>query len=87
MHRLICYHKYVDRISLAPQINPYYYLLIDQHLSNAISDFFFWFFAYYYYYYKLIQSPNGERIAISPKTQWGSESTVEKVIIDKKLKS
>ena len=29
----------------------------------------------YYYYYKLTQSPNGEQITISRKTQWGSEST------------
>ena len=33
---------------------------------------------YYYYYYKLSQSPNREQTAIGPKTQWGSESTVEK---------
>ena len=39
---------------------------------------------YYHYYYKLTQIPNGELITISPKTQWGSESTGEKEIIDKK---
>ena len=31
-----------------------------------------------YHYHKLTQSPNGEQIAISPKTQWESESTGEK---------
>ena len=35
------------------------------------------------FHYKLTQSPNGEQIAISPKTQWGSESIGEKEIIDK----
>ena len=33
---------------------------------------------YYYYHLKLTRSPNREPIAISPKTQCGSESTVEK---------
>ena len=33
---------------------------------------------YYNCYFKLTESPDGEPIAISQKTQWGSESTVEK---------
>ena len=39
----------------------------------------------YYYYYKLTQSPNGEQIAISPKTQWG-QNQLEKKKLKNKIK-
>ena len=45
-----------------------------------------YYYYYHYYYHKLIQSFNEEQIAISPKTQWGSESTGENEIKEMKRK-
>ena len=50
-----------------------YFTDISSACSTTVSYYY-----YYYYYFKLTQILNGERIAISPKTQWGSESTGEK---------
>ena len=51
---------------------------IYEQKSRVSIDFLSFSIRIGYYYYKLTQSPNGEQIDISSKTQLGSESTGEK---------